>query len=352
MGAKGRKRIFARRFRMRKKEHLCDMFLCSISVIIYLIDENDNYPLIDYYPNDFPIEADRIRIYLSESLAINSLILSFSIVDRDAGDNGRVTWKLDRSSSIPFELKRLSDTTGELRTKAFLDRESTSEYFFAIEATDHGRPQRRSSRLNFHVFLLDENDNRPKFREENLEIPVSEHVKIADDNGYEIYRIQADDFDQDRNGEIIYSILSPENPSFQIDASTGMIRAMREFDRKEQEKYVLIIQARDKGSPSLASQTNLTFRIISRNEHRPTCSIETNQTKLWMKENSKKDLILSRIWCVDEDQEDGNGQLNVLAKWKWTEVNSLNMTKMIIPFDLVIEKINSSEVDRNETFEK
>ena len=313
---------------------------CTVN--IHLIDENDNYPIIDYYPNDFRIESNAIQIYLIESTLINTLILSFSINDRDSGENGRVTWKLDRTTSIPFELKRLTETTGELRTKSLLDREYTSEYLFAIEATDHGRIQIRTARLNIRVIVLDENDNRPKFRSTNQEIQISEHVKIVSDEGYEVYRIEAEDFDEGRNGEIYYSIISPDNKYFRIDSSTGMIHALKEFSRRDQEIYSLTIKARDKGSPSLAAQTNLTFRIISRNEYRPECSIENNQTGLSLKENSRLGTILTRIICIDYDQDIFNGQMNVIPTWKWTQEYTFNRTTHTsIPFEI---SLNSSDV--------
>jgi len=211
------------------------------------MDENDNFPIIDFYSNDIQNDSNTLQISLSESLPINSLILSLSIIDKDSGDNGRVTWKLDRSSSIPFELIRLTETTGELRTKRLLDREYISEYYLILEANDHGKPKSKSTHLNIHIIVLDENDNAPKFRQVDIHVAISEHIKITNSTGYEVYRIQADDFDQGRNREIIYSILNPNNNLFQIDSQTGIIRAMMEFDRKKQDTYILNIQAQDKG---------------------------------------------------------------------------------------------------------
>jgi hypothetical protein len=212
------------------------------------LDENDNYPIIDYYPDDIQMDSNTLKLSLSEYLPINSLILSLSIIDRDSGDNGRVTWKLDRSSLSPFELIRLTENTGELRTRYLLDRENTSEYNLILEANDHGKPISKSTHLNIHIIISDENDNKPKFRENNIQTTISEHVKLNNPNGYEVYHIHAEDFDQGRNGEIIYSILNKNNHNlFQIDPHTGIIRALVEFNQKQQDTYVLNIQAKDKG---------------------------------------------------------------------------------------------------------
>lgn len=276
-----------------------------------------------------------IKLSLSESLPINSLILSFTIIDRDSGDNGRVTWQLDRAALIPFELIRLTENTGEIRTKRTLDREYISEYNLTLEARDHGKPQSKFNRLNIHLILIDENDNAPRFRQENPQITINEHVKINDSNGYEVYRVQAEDFDLGRNSEIIYSILHNENSFFQIDSHTGIIRAFVEFDRKEQQTYILHIQARDKGFPMLSSETKVFFTIIPRNEHAPNCFIENNRTNFTIIENSKQEIILTRITCFDDDQEGLNGQISVESRW-WPDET--------IPFSILTRKTNRSEV--------
>ncbi|CAF4954966.1 unnamed protein product, partial [Rotaria socialis] len=78
-------------------------------VLIHVLDENDNAPIIDIYSHDIQTGMNSLTICLNESVPINSLILSLSIIDRDSGDNARVTWKLDPLSLIPFELIRLTE---------------------------------------------------------------------------------------------------------------------------------------------------------------------------------------------------------------------------------------------------
>lgn len=45
--------------------------------------------------------------------------------DEDSGENGRVTYRLDDKNSAQFSLH---PSTGELRTKTFLDYEQQAEY--------------------------------------------------------------------------------------------------------------------------------------------------------------------------------------------------------------------------------
>ena len=215
--------------------------------MIDLLDENDHAPSIDFYPSDLPLDNQTVVLSLSEFLPVNSLVLSFSIIDHDSRENGRVTWKLDRSSFIPFELIRLTENTGELRSTQLLDRESTSGYNFTLEAIDHGRPAARYTRLPIRVLLVDENDQRPKFRQEQIRTTISEHVEFDEKVGYEVHRLHADDLDQGLNGEVIYSIVNNMTSRFRIDANTGVIRAIKGFDRQEQDTFLLRVRAEDKG---------------------------------------------------------------------------------------------------------
>jgi len=309
-------------------------------VLINILDENDNYPIIDIYSNDDNIQKDLniINIYLNESLEINSLILSLSIIDRDSGDNGRVTWKIDQISFIPFELIRLTENTGELRTKELLDRELISEYNLTIEANDHGRPISKSTRLNIHIIILDINDNIPKFKENNITVIINEYVKFNYSYGYDIFQVHAEDFDQGINGEIIYSLINNENNSFSIDSNTGIIRALKEFDRKQREIYILKIQAKDKGIPSLSSQQIINFKIINQNQYSPICDIKTKNISWSIIENSQIGTIIGNISCLDEDIDQFNGQISIDYQW------ILEDKKHIIPFEIITKKSNTSQV--------
>ncbi|CAF1276856.1 unnamed protein product [Adineta steineri] len=311
-------------------------------VIIHILDENDNAPIIDIYSYDIDSDSKSVEIYLNESLPRNSLVLSLSITDRDTGDNGRVTWKLLESSMIPFELIRLTENTGELRTKDLLDRELISQYNLTLEAIDHGRPLSKSTYLNIFIIILDENDNIPKFREKTMKATINEHVKIINPNGYEIFHLHAEDSDENLNGEIIYSLINHDKNLFQIDSKTGIIRAMIEFDRKQQDTYILHVEARDKGTPSLSSQGIITFTVISQNEYTPVCDTNNNNISWSIMENSEIGTIIGTISCRDDDKDEPNGRISVYSEW-FSDDKLDYQNKPSIPFEIVTKRSNTSQ---------
>ena len=87
----------------------------------------------------------------------------------------------------------------------------------------------------------------PKFLENHMKSTINEHVTIHNQHGYKVFQLHANDLDQGLNGEIIYSLVNNEQNLFQIDSNTGIIRAMVEFDRKQQDTYTLQVEAQDKG---------------------------------------------------------------------------------------------------------
>ncbi|CAF0828535.1 unnamed protein product [Rotaria sp. Silwood1] len=313
------------------------------TVLIHILDENDNTPIIDIYPHDIELDTNSIKLYLNESLPINSLILSISIIDRDSGDNGRVTWKLNESSLIPFELIRLTENTGELRTKNFLDYEYISEYNLILEAHDHGRPLSKLTYLNIFIIIIDENDNKPKFQDNHMIATINEHVKFNNPYGYEIFHLHAYDYDQGLNGEIIYSIINNNEKIFQIDSNTGIIRAMIEFDRSQQDTYIIQVEARDKGTPSLSSRGTITFRVISQNEYSPVCNINNSNNISWsIMENSAYGTIIGIISCYDDDKDEPNGEISVYSHW-FPDEKIIYHNKYMIPFEIITRKSNTSE---------
>lgn len=60
-------------------------------------------------------------------------------------------------------------------------------------------------------------------------------------------------------------------------------------------------------------------------------------------ENSKQGTIIGKILCFDDDIDEFNKKLNVSTQW-WPEEKEDFVVKHSIPFEIIIEKMNSSEV--------
>jgi len=88
----------------------------------------------------------------------------------------------------------------------------------------------------------------------------------------------ASDEDSEANGRVSYSLVGGDRlGQFSIDARTGFLTVARALDRETIETYVLEIEARDSGVPSLVSTVHVNIRVSDANDNAPIFS-ESNYT--------------------------------------------------------------------------
>ena len=146
-------------------------------------------------------------------------------------------------------------SSGVITTTASLDFESQSNYNLIITATDGG-----SSPMVFSVFItifiLDENDNAPRFFQQSYTAPVVENP----DMGTFVADLSASDADSGTNAEILYSLVgADQNSAFRINSTSGFVSVLRpealDYELASSRMTVLQVQAQDRGTPSASSQT-------------------------------------------------------------------------------------------------
>ena len=97
------------------------------------------------------------------------------------------------------------------------------------------------------------------------------------------------------------------------------------------------------GASPLASHTKITFSIVPRNGYSPVCDIDSNNQSLSIMENSEPGTVIRTISCRDDDKDELNGQISVYSRW-WPNEEQDYHTKFNIPFEIVTQSSNSSEV--------
>jgi hypothetical protein len=125
----------------------------KLNIRINILDVNDMSPVFD---------RSDIRVLLSESTSIGSLVARVHAFDGDTGLNGLVYYtivSLDPPSNGTFIL---SKETGEIRLAAKLDYEKERTYRMKIKAQDNGPQQGSISAFaTVDIDVKDENDNAP-----------------------------------------------------------------------------------------------------------------------------------------------------------------------------------------------
>ncbi|XP_018422195.1 PREDICTED: protocadherin gamma-B2-like [Nanorana parkeri] len=225
-------------------------------VLIEVIDKNDNAPEISITSLSSPIPEDS---------GPGTMIALIKVHDKDSGENGQVDCNIFEET--PFSLVLSSDIYYRIVTTSNLDREIVSSYNFTVLAQDRGSHP-LSKRIIIRLEILDVNDNPPVF------MKTSHAIYIPENNlpGTPIYRGQASDPDYGENAKIKYSIYSKEllvSSYFSVNMENGVLYAQRSFDYEQQKEFIVQVNARDNGSPSLSSNLTLIIRIVDHNDNEP-----------------------------------------------------------------------------------
>ncbi|KAM5301576.1 protocadherin gamma-B4 isoform 18-T18 [Glossophaga mutica] len=233
--------------------------IAQCTVEIEVIDVNDNIPEVVFQSlPDLIMEDTRLGTYIA----------LLKIRDKDSGDNGEVTCKLE--GDVPFKLLTSSRNTYKLVTDGVLDREQIPEYNVTITATDRGKPPLCSS-TTITLHIGDVNDNPPVFQQS----PYLVHVPENNPPGASIAQVSASDPDLGPNGLISYSIVASDlepralSSYVSVNAQSGVLFAQRAFDHEHLRAFQLTLQARDQGSPALSTNVSLRVLVTDRNDNAP-----------------------------------------------------------------------------------
>lgn len=178
----------------------------------------------------------------------------------------------------PKGVFKIIENTGEVFVTRTLDREAIPMYQLQVEITDVSGKSIEGP-VPLDIIIIDQNDNRPIFREG----PYIGHVMEGSPTGSTVMSVTAFDADDTAtdNALLRYNILkqTPDKPSpnmFYIDPEKGDIvtvvsPAMLDRETMENPKYELIIEAKDMGGldVGLIGTTTVTIVIDDKNDHAP-----------------------------------------------------------------------------------
>ncbi|KAM7412774.1 hypothetical protein PAMA_020247 [Pampus argenteus] len=221
----------------------------SATLTVIIIDLNDNSPMI-------PLPRE---IRVPEDTLIGTVITQVTGNDVDTGPALSYTLHLDRNSQGMFGIHRYG---GGVSLTGPLDYEERTWYTLTIRSSD----SKHQSEANLTVLVDDVNDNAPTFTQDFYQVTVSEHLPA----GSAVITVTATDRDTGDNGKIIYRVMSSTRGVFYIDPSNGtlFVNQKTEFDF-ENPSILVVIEARDQGTPSLSSIATVQVQVSDVNDNAP-----------------------------------------------------------------------------------
>ncbi|CAJ1065106.1 protocadherin-16-like [Xyrichtys novacula] len=221
----------------------------SATLTVIIIDLNDNSPMI-------PLPRE---IRVPEDTLVGTVITQVTGNDVDSGPALSYTLHLEANSHGMFGIHRFG---GGVSLTGPLDYEERTWYTLTIRSSD----SKHQSEANLTILVDDVNDNAPVFTQDLYQVTVSEHLPA----GSAVVTVTATDSDFGENGRITYRVMSSTKGVFRIDPSNGtlFINQKTEFDF-ENPSILVVIEARDHGTPPLSSVATVQVQVSDVNDNAP-----------------------------------------------------------------------------------
>ncbi|KAK6477153.1 cadherin-15-like [Huso huso] len=228
-------------------------------------------------------------------------------IKSDTLEPGKVLYKIQGPGvdEDPKGFFEINETTGWVILMNVLDRETHSKFKIKAYALDlSGKPMEDPTELEIHV--VDQNDNRPAFVQEEFTGRVHENSKPGT-SVMQVEATDADDIETD-NAALAYSIIGQESiPPFRInktmfgiDELTGIISTRDVgLDREEVEGFNITLQVADMSGSGLTSYSSALIYINDVNDNAPNFTSEMFQMSVM---ENKVQADIGRITVTDEDE--------------------------------------------------
>ena len=205
-----------------------------LKLIISLLDVNDNKPA--FHPSNLNIQLMEDDGMTSHGF-LSRFVADVNATDADSGSNAKIEYSIESGNTGgKFEI---STSSGEIKTRAFLDREQQSIYDLIVKALNPGSPDMSQTSL-VRIVITDFNDNKPQFvGRTSAQIPENANV------GTVIARLNVTD--KDRTPKLTYTFRTgaqQEGP-FRVDKLSGAICLIKSLDYETKKLYNLHIVAND-----------------------------------------------------------------------------------------------------------
>ncbi|XP_029020737.1 protocadherin Fat 4 isoform X2 [Betta splendens] len=225
-----------------------------------------------------------------ENWSTGHVIFQARASDPDEGTNGMVVYSLKQNPKGLFHVHEkhgLITLTGPLQI-------TSSSYEVEVTAADMGVPQHSSS-LVLIVSVYDVNDNSPVFDQLSYEVIILESEPVNS----RFFKVEATDKDSGLNGEIMYDIGGGNTGDVFGIFPDGQLYIKAELDREVQDRYNLVVVAKDRAVEPLSASVNVSVILDDVNDNRPLFN-STNYV-FHFEEEQRRGSLVGRVFAEDKD---------------------------------------------------
>lgn len=168
----------------------------SVTARILVNDANDNAPVF------ISPSADDSVLVLNEQTTVGHLVTHVVAIDKDSGDNGRITYTIvsgndddcftinTKTGHVELAKPLSNNNTNELHHYYSNGIINTGKYSLVISASDHGHPIPLERRITMQIVIQGSSTNQPRFTESVYHVNISENIPM----GNFVIRVHAKSF--------------------------------------------------------------------------------------------------------------------------------------------------------------
>ncbi|KAM9785357.1 cadherin-like protein 26 [Neosynchiropus ocellatus] len=206
----------------------------------------------------------------------------------------------------PLGVFRIDPHNGTVFALQSIDRELHDSFHIKFDILDE-MGNLMDKELAFDVEIKDLNDNAPKFKHPKMSADVKENLQEGDVPA--VINVEDKDERNTPNSTVVMRIVrqEPKHPVIglkQINNDMGQLTLSGCFNYDKIKKYVVTVEARDKGTPPLSSTAVVTLNIVDSNTHPAEFKQRTYSGKVL--EAVTKDDVL-RVGVNDKDEPNTPG---------------------------------------------
>uniref|UniRef100_A0A8V5GG49 Uncharacterized protein n=1 Tax=Melopsittacus undulatus TaxID=13146 RepID=A0A8V5GG49_MELUD len=264
-------------------------------VLVEVVDVNDNAPEVIISSFSSPIPEDSLP---------GTVVALFTVRDRDAGANGKISCALE--DQLSFSLRPAYKNYFELVTVSALDREEMARYILTVTAADAGSPPLTTTQT-FTVDISDVNDNAPVFSQTSYTMYVRENNVPT----VLVGTVIAGDADVGLNGKVTYSLV-PAHPTEQppcscisVNSENGDVFVLRPLDYEQVKQIEVLVRASDAGSPPLSASVAVYISVVDENDNAPLVLYPSQDSSPASSElvpiSAEAGYLITKVVAVDAD---------------------------------------------------
>ncbi|XP_049729798.1 protocadherin alpha-12 isoform X2 [Elephas maximus indicus] len=262
----------------------------SVQILITVLDVNDNAPAFD---------KSIYKVALFENAQNGTRVIQLNASDLDDGLNREIFYGI--RMILPVSEKcmfSINPDTGDIRIYGKLDFEENTEYEIQVNAIDKGIPS-MAGHSTVLVEVLDLNDNVPQVIVTSLSLPIREDAQL----GTVIALISVSDRDSGANGQVTCS-LTPNVPFKLVSTFKNYYSLLLDgvLDHESESEYMLVVTARDRGSPSLSATAKVSVEVADVNDNTPTFA--QPEYTVFVKENNPPGCHIFTVSARDADSQE------------------------------------------------